>query len=85
LVARDHYYESNTHAEQRRAYEVVNASLGYAWSDWSLTLWGRNLFDEEYDKRVFYFGNDATTGYAPTRYVSRADPRQFGVSAAYRF
>jgi outer membrane receptor protein involved in Fe transport len=85
LVARDHYYESNTHAEQRRAYQVVNASLGHAWGDWSLTFWGRNLLDAEYDKRVFYFGNDATTGYAPTRYVSRADPRQFGVSAAYRF
>ncbi len=85
FVARDRYYESNTHAEQRRAYQVANATLGYAWSDWSVTFWGRNLFDEEYDKRVFFFGNDAASGYAPTRYVSRADPRQFGVSAAYRF
>ena len=81
LVARDHYYESNTHAEQRRAYEVVNASLGYAWPRWRVTAWVRNAFDEDYDKRVFFFDN----GFGAQRYESKADPRQFGVTAAYSF
>ncbi len=85
FAGRDRYYESESSDETRDAYVVANASLGHAWRDWSLTLWARNLLDAEYDKRVFYFGNDPVSGYAPTRYVSRADPRQFGVSAAYRF
>jgi outer membrane receptor protein involved in Fe transport len=85
FTGRDRYYESESSDETRDAYVVANASLGHAWWDWSLTFWGRNLLDAEYDKRVFYFGNDPVSGYAPTRYVSRADPRQFGVSAAYRF
>lgn len=85
FAGRDRYYESESSDETRDACVAANASIGRAWRDWSLTLWGRNLFDAEYDKRVFYFGNDPVSGYAPTRYVSRADPRQFGVSAEYRF
>jgi outer membrane receptor protein involved in Fe transport len=85
FAGRDRYYESESSDETRAAYVVANASLGHAWREWSLTLWGRNLLDAEYDKRVFFFGNDPVSGYAPTRYVSRADPRQFGVSAQYRF
>jgi outer membrane receptor protein involved in Fe transport len=85
IVGRDSYLESNTHAERRRAYDLVNASIGYAWRNWRVTLWASNLFDEAYDKRVFSFGNDPATGYATTRYESRADPRQVGVTAAYDF
>ena len=85
LVARGDYYESESNDEKRDAFQVVNASLGYAWREWTFTLWGRNLFDEEYAKRVFFFGNDPVNGYAATRYESRADPRQVGVSAAYQF
>jgi outer membrane receptor protein involved in Fe transport len=81
MVVRDAYHESNTHAEERSAYEVVNASVGYAWREWSVSLWGRNLLDEVYEKRVFFFDNGAGT----QRYESRADPRQVGVSAEYRF
>ncbi len=85
LVGRDEYYESEGSDETRSAYAVVNSALGYAWTKWTVTLWGRNLFDEEYEQRVFNFGNDPATGYAATRYESRAEPRQVGVSAAYRF
>lgn len=85
VVGRDSYLESNTHPERRRAYDLVNASIGYAWKSWRVTVWASNLFDEQYDKRVFSFGNDPATVYAPTRYESRADPRQLGVTAAYRF
>jgi hypothetical protein len=40
--------------------------------------------DREYDKRVFFFGNE-DPDYIPTRYEDRADPRQTGVTARYRF
>ena len=63
---------------------MINASLGFAWREWTLTVWGRNLTDKAYDQRVFYFGNE-DPDYVETRYESRAAPRQIGVTAAYRF
>ena len=83
-VGRASQYDSNNHDEARRAFAVLNASLGYAWRHWTVTLWGRNLADRRYEKRVFFFGNE-DPDYVETRYESRADPRQFGVTAAYRF
>ncbi len=84
LVGRARQFDSNNQNEARRPFRVVNASLGYAWPRWSLTAWVRNAFDRRYDKRVFFFGNE-DPDYVETRYETRADPRQIGVTAAYRF
>ena len=75
----DSYYESNSHDEKRSAFTVVNAALGYRIDNWTLTLWGRNLFNTEYEKRVFFFDN----GAGETRYQNPADPRQFGATLNY--
>lgn len=83
-IARAKQYDSNTDNEPRRAFHVVNASLGYAWKQWTLTVWAHNLLNENYQKRVFFFGNE-DPNYIETRYEDRADPRQVGVTAAYRF
>ncbi len=84
LVARASQFDSNNQNEARRAFRVVHASLGYAWRAWTFTLWGRNLLDARYEKRVYFFGNE-DPDYIETRYETRADPRQIGVSAAWRF
>lgn len=84
LVARGEQFDSNNQNEARRAFRLVNATLGYAWGDWTFTLWAKNLFDEAYDKRVYFFGNE-DPDYLETRYETRADPRQLGVTAAWRF
>ncbi len=84
LVTRATQFDSNTQHEARRALRVVNGSVGYTWRAWTLTLWGRNLFNERHEKRVFFFGNE-DPDYLETRYEDRADPRQVGVTAAYRF
>ncbi|MDP2137608.1 MAG: TonB-dependent receptor, partial [Candidatus Didemnitutus sp.] len=81
LVGRARQFDSNNHDEARRAFRIVNATLGYEWHDWTIALWSRNLFNERYEKRVFYFGN-ADPDYLETRYEDRADPRQIGVSVA---
>ncbi len=83
-VGRGEQFDSNNQNEARRAFRVVNATLGYAWREWSVAVWARNAFDEVYDKRVYFFGN-ADPDYIETRYESRADPRQVGVTVAYRF
>ncbi|MDP3069474.1 MAG: TonB-dependent receptor [Opitutaceae bacterium] len=84
LVARASQFDSNNQNEARRALHVVHASLGYAWRAWTFTLWGRNLLDARYEKRVYFFGNE-DPNYVPARYETRADPRQIGASVAWGF
>ena len=84
IVGRATQFDSNNQNEARRAFHLYNASLGYAWQQWTFTVWGKNLFNTRYEKRVFFFGN-ADPDYIETRYEDRADPRQIGVSASYRF
>ncbi|GAB1488974.1 TonB-dependent receptor [Opitutaceae bacterium] len=84
LTGRARQYDSNNQNEERSAFNVLNASLGYAWRSWTVTLWARNLTNEVYENRVYFFGNE-DPDYIETRYETRADPRQFGVTAAYRF
>jgi outer membrane receptor protein involved in Fe transport len=84
LVGRATQFDSNNQNEARRAFHVFNASLGYTWRAWTFTVWGRNLADARYEKRVFFFGNE-DPDYTETRYEDRADPRQIGVTAAWRF
>ncbi|CAA6693209.1 MULTISPECIES: TonB-dependent receptor [unclassified Lentimonas] len=81
VVGSDEYYESNNHNEQRSSFAQFNGAVGYRYNNWTLTVWGRNLFDESYEKRVFYFDN----GNGDTRYEDPADPQQFGVTANYRW
>ena len=75
------YYESNSidNTEKRSSFAVFNGAIGYRYESWTLTLWGRNLLDEEYEKRVFNFDN----GYGEQRYENPADPQQFGVTLNY--
>jgi iron complex outermembrane recepter protein len=83
-VNRASQYDSNNQDEARQAFDVVNGSVGYAWAGWRVTVWVRNAFDENYQKRVFFFGNEPPD-YLPQRYETRADPRQVGVTLGYRF
>ena len=81
----DSYYESNNKDDRsertRRAFVVFNGSVGYAYKNWTLTLWGRNLFDEEYEKRTFFFDN--FDGQGERRFENPANPQQFGMTANY--
>ncbi|MDQ8183694.1 TonB-dependent receptor [Pelagicoccus sp. SDUM812005] len=86
LSGRDEYYESNSSGndEQRDAYSLVNATIGYQYEAWSFSIWAKNVFDENYQKRLFYFGN-AQPDWTPTRYEDPADPRQLGATVRYAF
>lgn len=82
---RDSYFESNNHDERRSAMTVVNASVGFRKNNWTVSLWSRNLLDERYEKRVFFFANEAPLFDTDRRYEAPADPRTFGVTARYDF
>ena len=85
VTGSDEFFESNNpdNRDQRTRSEfiVYNAAIGYSYANWTLTLWGRNIFDEEYEKRIFY----DDIGDGDKRYEDPADPQQFGVTLNYEW
>jgi len=68
-----------SHDEKSSSYELVNARVGYQADTWSAKLWARNLFNEEYAVRGFYFGNEPPD-FPNALYTRFGDPRQVGVT-----
>jgi iron complex outermembrane receptor protein len=89
VAGSDNFFESNNPDNRdqriRSAFTVFNAAVGYRYENWTLTVWGRNLFDEEYEKRVFFFANNPPNYDDAQRYENPADPQQFGVTVNYRW
>ena len=82
----DAYYEANSHSIQRDAFSTVKASVGYKFEGFDLSLWVKNLFDDDYSKRVFYFNNyHPEDNYANVsrNYSISADPLHYGVRLNY--
>ncbi|MET0291347.1 MAG: TonB-dependent receptor plug domain-containing protein [Steroidobacteraceae bacterium] len=70
--------------QRSTAYRLVNLTLGYRGERWSASVWGRNVFDETYYPRGFYFGNEPPD-FADKRYLLNGDPRRFGLTVAVDF
>ena len=89
LEGKDDFYFSNSHNEKSDRYELLHAQLSYTKNQISISLWGRNLTNEEVETRGFYFahdyGNNPSNGYAPEAYKQFGEPRLIGVSATYEW
>lgn len=69
----------------------LNARIGFESDNWNVTLWGRNINDDDTPLDILryidgrgipsYFGGFATRGFA----ISLPKPRQFGLTASYKF
>jgi outer membrane receptor protein involved in Fe transport len=84
VSARDAFYFDVAHDQESEAYELVNARAGYRADTWSAAIWARNLFDENYAVRGFYFGNEPPD-FPNALYTRAGDPRQLGVTFEKRF
>lgn len=83
---RDAFYFSDRHDAQSEAFGLVNLRLAWEARDWELSLWSRNLLDDDYFTRGFgSFGNDPRKGYVVETYRQFGEPRQLGASVEYRF
>jgi outer membrane receptor protein involved in Fe transport len=82
---KDEFLFSDSHQEKSEAIEVVNMSVNYLRDNWQLKVWARNLFDEEYASRGFYFGNDPRDFYQAKAYYQLAEPAVFGATFDYNF
>ena len=84
LTGMDQFFYSDSHDQVSEPYQLVNAHLAYERAAWSVQLWGRNLLDERYGVRGFYFGLEPPD-YADKLYKTYGDPRQVGVRLTTRF
>jgi outer membrane receptor protein involved in Fe transport len=80
----DALYFSASHDERARAYQLVNLNLGFKSGRWNTALYFRNLFDEHYAVRGFFFANEPPD-WEPKRYIQNGDPRQIGLRVALDF
>jgi len=80
IQGKDSFYFSDSHSIRSKDYSLVNANLSYSWKEWQLTLWGRNLNDEDYSVRGFFFGNDPRDNYAAKGYTQLGEPMRYGLT-----
>jgi len=83
---RDAFYFDDSHNQRSEAYELVHVRIGYEWERWSASLWARNVFDQSYAVRGFYFANDPNDPlFLPQLFTRQGDPRHYGFTTTYRF
>jgi outer membrane receptor protein involved in Fe transport len=80
IQGKDSFYFSDSHSIRSKDYNLVNASLSYSWNEWQLTFWGRNLSDEDYSVRGFFFGNDPRDNYTAKGYTQLGEPMRYGLT-----
>jgi outer membrane receptor protein involved in Fe transport len=80
----DYYFDVPPNDIRSEAYTLAHVKAGYEAETWAVYAWGRNVFDEDYYTRGFYFGNEPPD-FAATRYTQLGEPRQFGVTFRWEF
>lgn len=85
VEGKDEFYFSNSHDQKSSRFELLHATVGYLGAHWEVLFWGRNLSDEDYQVRGFYFGNDPRKFYANEPYYQFGEPRVFGANVRYHF
>lgn len=80
-VPSDDPRENNHRAD---ASALTHVKAGYEADRWSVYAWARNVFDEDYVIRGFYFANEPPF-LESKRYTQLGEPRQFGITARWEF
>jgi outer membrane receptor protein involved in Fe transport len=82
VMGSDGFYFDASHDQRARPYVLVNLKAGYQGAQWAVYAWGRNVFDERYAVRGFYFGLEPPD-YADKLYVQQGEPQQFGMTVTW--
>jgi outer membrane receptor protein involved in Fe transport len=80
----DYYFDVPPNDQRAPAYSLTHLKAGYETDQWAVYAWARNVFDEDYVVRGFYFGNEPPD-FPDTRYTQLGEPRQVGVSVRWEF
>jgi len=73
------FYFDTSNDQQSKPYVLVNLKAGYVADRWTAHAWARNVFDEKYAVRGFYFGLEPPD-YTDKLYIQRGDPQVAGVT-----
>ncbi|SFR60454.1 TonB-dependent receptor [Thiomicrospira sp. ALE5] len=79
----DAFYFDNVHNERSGAYTLVNSRVGYETGNFEVYVWAKNLTDERYATRGYFF--DHADGDGKRQYVRLGDPRQLGITTRLLF
>jgi iron complex outermembrane receptor protein len=83
-TGRDAFYFDDSNNQKSNPYNLFNATVGYEKAGWKILVWSRNLFNQSYAVRGFFFGNEPPN-YENKLYVQQGDPRTFGATVSYSF
>jgi outer membrane receptor protein involved in Fe transport len=83
-TGRDAFYFDDSNNQRSNPYNLFNATVGYEKGGWKVLIWSRNLFNQSYAVRGFFFGNEPPN-YENKLYVQQGDPRTFGATVSYSF
>jgi outer membrane receptor protein involved in Fe transport len=84
LTGSDAFYFDASHDRQSRPYALLNLKAGYARNHWAAYAWVRNVTDEDFAVRGFYFGLEPPA-FENELYVQRGDARLAGVTLEWRW
>lgn len=88
LEGQDDTFFGYYHDGQLDGYDLINGSLRWANEALAITLWGRNLGDEDYAVHGLYFAVDPRDDFGAftnQTYTQLGEPRTWGVDFSYDF
>ncbi|MBK6349247.1 MAG: TonB-dependent receptor [Proteobacteria bacterium] len=80
----DAFYFDTSHDQRSDPYTLLNLKAGYSAGPWSVEAWARNVTNEKYAVRGFYFGLEPPD-YADKLYFQRGDGRLAGITLQWRW
>jgi len=84
----DDSYYGYYHDGKLDDYQLLNASVQWRDEHIAVSVWGRNLADEDYAVHGLYFGADPRDDYGAWQnqtYLQLGEPRTYGVELVYTF
>ncbi len=81
---KDSYFFDVSHDQKSDDYALLHGRVGFGAETWTVSAWVRNIFDENYAVRGFFFGNEPPD-FPDTLYTRLGDPRHVGVTFEKRF
>ena len=77
----DSYYFSENNDFKSDPYNLFNGSILYQLDSFDVIFWGKNLTNEKYALRGFYFALDPS--YENKQFFHTSNPLEFGITLKY--
>jgi hypothetical protein len=79
MTGKDAFYFADNNSAMSALVYLTNASLSYRFGRYEVLAWCRNISDQRYEVRGFYFGLEPPD-YPEKKYIQLGAPRVFGIT-----